>query len=592
MSLWNKFRRLRRPAEADRLGHHGTGHIPQLTTSQRSGAASNSGVSRKRGFLQRGFPQWGFFQRMREVWQWCRRRWRTMGPWIVVGLCWLIPLVVLIVVGSYRLYLEGWLLAWFVGATISAGLGWGIAWLMLRKKVTFPGPEVQPALDWPPRGVAAWAEVEKLAEEAENSPPSYNDWEGWRQLVTRVLETVARHYYPEATAPLLEVSVPRILRIIELVARDFRRTISEHIPLADRLTVGDLQRAYYLQGVLGQLYRLYRIFAVGINPMVGGARFIRDLALQGLQETTADALLRWAAKYVVQRTGYYAIMLYGGYMIPAAEELSEYQSVQSRREIAEGFQELAQIKSEPLRILILGRKGAGKSSVINAFSDRPVAPPGVSCRRFTSYPLPPAADGLPKLAIECPGSYLEQGSHAFRSLWDRLFSADVLVLVVRVDQADWKPERLFLETLRQEFLQHPDYHLPPILVVGTRTDCLEAEDRREPQDSGKKAGYPGGFVTVEVARVHNQLKADLGGLSGGPVIVGCFKAPIPPEVRAVVEGAWTQVEDFARVVHLARVRRSLNQFNLWRDVVKPVSTTMARMFSKFRGMVGGQSEES
>ena len=559
-----------------------TGPLAKPSPPGQGAYAPRDSGSRRQGRLLR---------QARELWHWICRRWPKIGPWMLVAFCWLVPLLVLIGVGSYWLYVEGWLLTWFIGAAVLGIFGWAVSWMLLRKKVTFPGPEVKPALDWPPRGVAAWEEVEKLAAEAENSPPAYNDWEGWRKLVTRVLEAVAQHYYPNTSAPLLEVSAPRILRIVELVARDLRRTICDHVPFADRLTIGDLQRAYYLQGLLGELYRLYRLVAVGVNPAHGVARFVRDLAVQRLQETTADAVLRWAARYVVQRTGYYAIMLYGGYLILDGEEFSEYQTPQSRRELEEGQRELTRVKGEPLRILVVGRAGAGKSSVINAFCDQIVAAPGVSCRKFTSYPLPPTADGLPKLAIESPGSYFQEGKDPFRPLRDQVLMADAVVLVVRLDEADWKPEKLFLERLREEFLRDPDRHMPPILIIGTRADCLVGVEGSKDEESGQKMDRRGKLLPPVVDKALEKLKLELGTLAGGPVIGGCFKAPAPIDVRRKLEGAWAQIEDFARVVHLTRVRRSLNQFSLWRDLVKPASTTAGRLLGTVWGILWRSSKE-
>jgi len=560
-----------------------TGSLAKPSTPDQGGSAPQGSGSPS---------QWRCLRQARELWHWICWRRPKIGPWIVIAFCWLTPLLVLIVAGSYWLYLEGWLLGWFVGAAALGLVGWIIGWILLRKKVTFPGPEVKPALDWPPRGVAAWEEVEKLAAEAENSPPAYNDWEGWRKLVTRVLEAVAQHYYPSACAPLLEVSAPRILRIVELVARDLRRTICDHVPFADRLTIGDLQRAYFLQGLLGELYRLYRLVAAGVNPVHGVARFVRDLAVQRLQETTADALLRWAARYVVQRTGYYAIMLYGGYLILDAEEFSEHQIPQSRRELEEGQRELTRVKAEPLRILVVGRAGVGKSSVINAFCNQIVAAPGVSCRKFTSYPLPPTTDGLPKLAIESPGSYFQEGKDPFRPLRDQVLMADVVVVVVRLDETDRTPERRFLERMREEFLRDPDRHLPPILIVGTRADCLVGMEGSKDERSGQKMDLSGKPLPPAVNKALEKLKLELGTLAGGPVIGGCFKAPAPSEVRRMLEGAWAQIEDFARVVHLTRVRRSLHRLNPSRDIIKPASNTVKKVFRTVLGLVWKDSKQS
>jgi hypothetical protein len=488
---------------------------------------------------------------------------------LVVLVCWLLPLLVLIGAGSYWLYREGWLLWWFLGGTVLGLAGWIVARLLTREKSRFPGPEVTPALDWPPVGVAAWQEVEQLARKAEEAPPAVGDWQAWRELVSRTLELVAGHYFPEADQPLLEVSLPRMLRILELVARDLRQAICQHVPLADKLTLGDLRKAQQLQAIVSQLYQLYRIFAVGLNPVQGLSRVLRDVAVQGLQQTTADAVLRWGAGYVVRRTGYYAIMLYGGYLILDEAEFADHQTERSRHQLAEATRELTRVSREPLRILVLGRAAAGKSSVINALAGDVVAPLGVPHRRSKSYPLPPLADGLSRLAVEAPDLDRYAHEHAFICLKHEVLWADVVLVVLRADQSNWDLERRFLEAMQGFYAADPHRHRPPVIVVVTRTDEQVATGARgSPRGRlSDLAGAGSGSGSPEA-----RIEREFGQFADGRVS-GCFRPPVSSETTAALHAALRQVENLARIHYVSRVRRSLQSFDLERDLLRPLLTT-------------------
>lgn len=515
--------------------------------------------------------------------QWFRRRWRFLLTWGAVALCWVIPVVVLIVAGSIWLYTEGWLLWWFLGAFVTGIVGWLIARQAVRKRVVFPGPEVKPALDWPPVGVAAWQEVERLAEEAEGNPPPLDRWGEWERLFTRVIEAVARHYYPESSNPLLEVSLPRLLRVIELAACDVRKAVCDHIPLADKLTIGDFRRAQRLQTLLSQLYQVYRIATLVVNPLHGLGRVLRDMAVQGLQQTTADAMVRWAAGYIVRRTGYYAIMLYGGYVILEEEELLEHQTGRSVQDQSAASRLMALQAREPIRMVVVGRPGAGKSSVINAVAGRAVAPLNVPNRRAAPYCLEGEEGAPARVVIELPDLEFVSGK---LPAWvsTELVGADLVILVVDATSGDFDLERAFVAKFRECFAAKPHLICPPLVVVATHADLLPSES------VAKKRGFAwlGLFGSKAQEREPEaRLREALGLLWGDALVVDCFRPPVAESVQARLRETLRRLEPLIHSVRVSRVRRSLQSFRFGRDVVRPL-VRMVKSGASF--LFGGRSK--
>ena len=81
---------------------------------------------------------------------------------------------------------------------------------------------------------------------------------------------------------------------------------------------------------------------------------------------STDTVKRWAVSYFVRRTGYYAIQLYGKQLVLDDGIHTDSPLKQSKKDVREEIVRTAKVNSEPLRILVVGQKKTGKSSLINA----------------------------------------------------------------------------------------------------------------------------------------------------------------------------------------------------------------------------------
>ena len=274
-----------------------------------------------------------------------------------------IPYVLLFAAGSIWLFRNNLLLGWAGLSLAFTAAGWCLLRGLWHKAQP---PQVQPDPSWPPQGVEAWKQVERLAAEVEAEDLPLDRPETLAAVVRRVADVVARHYHPDAADPWLETPFPHALRIVELVARDLRRATLGYVPGSHILTIGDLRRLQRLAGMARRSYFWYRIASFVINTPAAFVREARDTVFGQLKDMSTEAVRRWAVGYFVRRTGYYAIQLYSGQMVLEDAQPDDAPLRQSKRDAGQDLQRTGLLDREPLRILVVGQKKSGKSSLINA----------------------------------------------------------------------------------------------------------------------------------------------------------------------------------------------------------------------------------
>jgi hypothetical protein len=393
--------------------------------------------------------------------------------WLVVVVLVLAPHAALALAGFWWLARHGLLLHWLAAGSVLTAAGWAVSQRLRRKRLPLGGPEVQPSLAWPPSGHAAWDDVEAVAERVQAEPFPFDRPEALRDLLIEVLETVARHYRPNARQAALEVPVPYALRVVELVTQDLRQAFSEYLPWSHILTLGDFMRLKRWTAWLQELYLLYRVARVGFNPMAAVLGELRGLATGRLQDVSAEAVKQWAIGYAVRRAGYYAIQLYGGYLVLDDADLGTYQTRRSRGD-ARRAGESAALAGEPLRILVVGQVKAGKSSLINALFGRMRAAVDVlpTTRGVDPYLL--ERDGLDRAIVLDTAGYesVDQVKAPLEAIRDQAADCDLLLLVCSAQSASRDADRRMLDGLRAFFAERPDRVMPATVVVLTHVDLL------------------------------------------------------------------------------------------------------------------------
>lgn len=468
-----------------------------------------------------------------------------------------VPYWLLFAAGSVWLYQYHMLLGWFAVSLAVTLLGW---WLIRPLRRGPPSPQAGPELAWPPIGQAAWKDVEVLAVRLEAENLALDEPERLQAVLREIVESVARHYNPASPEPWLEIPVPYVMRIVELVARDVREATLTYVPGSHILTIRDWRRLWELAGLVNRSYFWYRVVQFLVNAPAALVREVRDVALGKLQTESVFAVKRWAVGFCVRRAGYYAIQLYGGHLALNDEGLRATLTPRSDRDVKTGAAREAAVAEEPLRVLIVGQSKAGKSSLINAlFGEYRAATDVIPRTRFIE-PYVLEREGIPRAILLDSAGYEGSDPKDFLGQTeDEVLRCDLAICVCSATTAARNADRRFLDALGGLFERRLDRHRPVVLVALTHIDLLRPFDQWEPP---YQLQAPSGPKAQQIAAAVEAVAQDLG-LPVGDVIPVCLHPDRYYNLdEALIPAILQRLPEALRVKYL-RCLRQLRDAEYW-----------------------------
>jgi uncharacterized protein len=201
---------------------------------------------------------------------------------------------------------------------------------------------------------------------------------------------------------------------------------------------------------------------------------LRERFTRQIYDMGREHLARRIARAFVKEVGRAAIDLYGGNLRVAPEQVNAHLTAASRQDLA-GAEARA---VEPVRILVAGQVGAGKSSLVNALANAVEAAVDAlpSTARFTAYRL--SREGLPAaLLIDSPGL---AGAPDLPALIEAANSCDMILWVTSATRAAREVDAMALNGIRAHFSAEPNRRRPPMLLLLTHIDRLRPFQEWEP----------------------------------------------------------------------------------------------------------------
>jgi predicted GTPase len=392
-----------------------------------------------------------------------------------------VPLVLLPLLGTVWLWQSGQILWWLLAVVLAGGIGLALHRVAVaREQRALPEMTTSPGAHWPAEAERCWAKVERLAETATIEEWPLADGAGLMRLARQVLVMVAQHFHPRARQPLLEMTLPHTLAIIERAARELREEIVYNIPFSHRLSLGAMTRAKDLHDLYKRHEGWFRMGRAILSPQSAVAAELRRAVFEQVSAHGSERLQTWLLREYIKKLGYHAIDLYGG--LVRIEDDTPLAAPDSRSladgEAADG--QAAAAAAEPLRIVLLGRANAGKSSLINALFGELKAATDLlpdTTAGITPYRLD--RDGaLQALVFDTPGF---DGVQANRKALERATAgADLVLWVTVANRADRAAERERLDEIRATLAEDPARRAPPLLVVMTHIDLLRPPREWQP----------------------------------------------------------------------------------------------------------------
>ncbi len=374
--------------------------------------------------------------------------------WVILALP---PLVIVgFVTAAAGVQIHAWGLSWVWAVMVLVLVGW--RWLLARWTRPVRQPmaaaleqakqELEAAVEEAtldpstlPPSVAREAEarLEQILDAAGQDPPLWEDWDAFWQRCRDVVTAVAHAYHPTVKYPLLNIYVPDAYGLLRGTLEEMDQWLESLSPVLRQVTVGQAVQGYevyrQLEPSARKLWQVWGWTQWLLNPAAAAARTLSQPASDGANQQllgNLSALLREATLRNLYRQ---AVALYSGSLptmpLPkSSEKALATVKTQTLRDILDQAEPVEQVAQKPLNILLVGRTGAGKSSLINTLFAADQAEVDVlpSTDAIRSYRW--QADNGETLTLWDSPGYEQVNREDYRdTLVDYAHQADLLLLV-------------------------------------------------------------------------------------------------------------------------------------------------------------------
>ena len=312
-----------------------------------------------------------------------------LKPWQWIVLATPIATIITFLMVSAGLQIHEWRINWIWGVFTLLLVGW--RWLLVRwtlsevnqleAVIAQVSKEIESTSDNTtalPAGSdtshKAEAALQEILEATRNDPAVWEDWSIFWQRCQEVVVAIAKIYHPEVKRPLLNIYVPQAYALIRGTVDDMDRWMQKLSPVLNQVTVGQVYQAYEvyrkLEPSARKLLQAWNWAQWLLNPVAAVAKRasqrFSNQANQQLLVNLSQMLREAALRNLCQQ----AIALYGGTTLPTVESSVSTPTLpkaetKTLRDILAQAEPAEAVEQKPVNILLVGRTGAGKSSLIN-----------------------------------------------------------------------------------------------------------------------------------------------------------------------------------------------------------------------------------
>ncbi|NEQ54727.1 MAG: GTPase [Leptolyngbya sp. SIO3F4] len=405
------------------------------------------------------------------------KRWQ----WIVLSLPLVLVVAFIVIAASFQM--RAWGITWIWAVIVLMFAGW--RWLLVRWTKPREIEQIVTAVKAELTSVTAdesdnqtlEASLQPILTAARDDLPVWDDWPAFWQRCQSVVATVAHHYHPDVKYPLLNIYVTQAYGLIRGTVDDMDRAMTQLAPVLNQVTVGQAYEAYEiyrkLEPSMGKLWRVWNWSQWLLNPAAAAAKVASQKsttqANQQLLVNLSQLLRETALRNLAQQT----VALYGGDNLPAIFESERSKPMEmgpktaTLSSILDAATPADTVEKKPVSLMLVGRTGAGKSSLINTLFKTELAEVDVlpSTDKIRQYSWQLETGEVLNLT-DSPG-YEQISREDFRDLvLEQAANADLLVLTTPALDPALQSDKAFLQDLKTTE-QHP-----PTVVALTQVDRL------------------------------------------------------------------------------------------------------------------------
>jgi len=445
---------------------------------------------------------------------------------------WLILISPIAILVSFLLIAAGlqiheWGINWIWGLVPLLLLGW--RWLLVKwtqpeiRQVEAAIAEVNKELKASEAKISdgntgnqATTVLQEILLAAQSDRPVWEDWQTFWKRCQDLVVAIAHIHHPEVKYPLLNIYVPQAYGLIRGTVDDMDQWMQKLSPVLSQLTVGQAYQGYEvyrkLEPSARKLGQVWDWAQWVLNPVVAVAKRASqpssNQANQQLLFNLSQLLREAALRNLCQQ----AIALYGGTALPDAFGTSTDSAIplaktQTLRDILSQAQPAEVVAQKPLNILLVGRTGAGKSSLINTLFQADLLQRGQVQTEFLTVDILPSTDQIQSYQWQAEGETLilwdtpgyEQVNRSdFREqVLDFGTEADLLIIVTPALDPALQMDVDFLKEMQ-------DLELPTLAIV-SQVDRLRPLREWEPPYDWQWGDRPKEIAIREAVEYRAQL---------------------------------------------------------------------------------------
>ncbi|MBF2063024.1 MAG: GTPase family protein [Calothrix sp. C42_A2020_038] len=351
--------------------------------------------------------------------------------------------------------------------------------------------------------------LKQVLEASQNDAPVWEDLQTFWQRCINLVSAVARIYYPEVKYPELNIYVPQAYGLIRGTIDDMDSWMQKLSPALNQATIAQAYEAYEvyqkLEPSARKLLRVWNLAQWLLNPAAAVAKRASQRYNEQANQQLLVNLNQLVREAALRNLCRQAVTLYSG---KATSNIStstktapalQQPKTETLRNILMQAQPVEVVEQKPVNILIVGRTGAGKSSLINTLFQSELAQVDVlpSTDNIQSYHWQNGAETL--TLWDTPG--YEQINHGDlrHVVLEYTRNVDLLLLVTPVLDPSLQIDTDFLRDIKAEVNDLP------VVAIVTQVDKLRPIREWEPPYDWEWGERPKEVAIREAVQYRAQL---------------------------------------------------------------------------------------